>query len=146
MAKAIPRLYLTNYDKVITALSEEAQAKALKAIGSVRLDDVAAAREAIIAIMQPICSAYTDAAAATAAKFYEICRAYVIGGEYEAFAESGREPGATEGAVRALMQIVVDGKPSDQLYTALAERIDYEIKRAANDCVIRNGDADPWKG
>lgn len=146
MPKAIPRLYLVNYDKVLTRLSEEAQVKALKAIRRIPLDDVAAARDAIIAVMQPICAAYTDAAAATAAKFYEICRAYVLGGEYDAFAESGREPGATEGAVRALMQIVVDGKPAEQLYTALAERVDYEIKRAANDCVMRNGDADPWRG
>ena len=110
----------------------------------IRLDDVAAAREAILAVMQPICAAYAQSAANVAARFYEICRADALGGEYEATTEPNRDPAATEGAVRAFMQYIVDGKPPEMLYRALADRLDYEIKRAAAECIYENGENDPF--
>lgn len=146
MAKSIPRRWVDNYSDVLDALSAKAQREVREAVAKVDLTDIAVARDAIIAIMEPLCAAYTDSAAAVSARFYEICRNYCLGGEYEAYVASQRVPGATEGAVRALIQIIVDGKPAAEFYDALAERIDYEIKRAAGECTYYNGENDSYRG
>lgn len=144
MAKTVPRRWVDNYTEVLEVLSVKAQRELLAAIVRIDLADVSAARDAILAVMQPLCAAYANSAASTSARFYEICRNHCLGGEYQAYTEPNRNPDATEGAVRAFMQVIVDGKPAEQLYQLLADRMDYEIKRAAAECTYYNGENDPY--
>lgn len=142
----IPREYIDNFTKVINAASADAQSRLVKALEVVSVDDIAAARDEIIAIMDTILSPYTDNVAAIAAEFYDGLRAWAgVSDGFIAEAESNRNQEATDGAVRAFMQTQVDGKPFSVLQTLLAERVDYEIKRAANECVAYNCKRDPKK-
>ena len=141
----IPREYVDNFTKAINALSADVQAKLSDALSKVDLSDVAAARDAIIDIMELYLGPYTDMAAILAAEFYDGLREQAVGAKLGAYAESGREPVATEKAVRGIMQDVVDGKAVETVARKLLGRADYEIKRSAGECVYRNGKRDPLK-
>ena len=67
----IPREYVDNFTKAINALSADVQAKLSDALSKVDLSDVAAARDAIIDIMELYLGPYTDMAAILAAEFYD---------------------------------------------------------------------------
>lgn len=143
---AIPRTYIENFTKVINAMSADAQDKIAKALQGVSLEDVAYARDEIISIMDAILGPYTDNVAAVSAMFYDGLREwYGISDGFAADAVSMRDPAATDGAVRAFMETVVEGRPYDELYNLLFERADYEMKRAANECVAENCKRDPRK-
>lgn len=140
----IPRAYVDNFTRVINGISDDAQKKLAKALEGVVIDDIAAARNEIIAIMDTLLAPYTDNVAAVAATFYDGLRAYFgIDDGFMAESESMREPAATAGAVRAFMQTQVDGKPFETLENLLTERVDYECKRAANECIAYNAKNDP---
>lgn len=140
----IPRAYVDNFTRVINGISDDAQKKLAKALEGVVIDDIAAARNEIIAIMDTLLAPYTDNVAAVAATFYDGLRAYFgIDDGFIAESESMREPAATAGAVRAFMQTQVDGEPFGVLENLLTERVDYECKRAANECIAYNAKNDP---
>lgn len=141
----IPREYIDNFTKAINKLSADLQAKLSDALARVDLTDVSAARDAIIDIMELYLGPYTDMAAILAAEFYDGLREQAVGAKLGAYAESGREPVATEKAVRGIMQDVVDGKAVETVTSNLLGRADYEIKRSAGECVYRNGKRDPIK-
>jgi hypothetical protein len=108
--------------------------------------DVASIREAVIAIMQPACGASSTLAAMIAADFYDGLRArFGIADGFMAEVDAQREPEATEGAVRAFTQDLVDGKPVEQFVGKCADRIDYETRLAANECIEFNAKNDPKK-
>lgn len=143
---AIPREYLDNFTNVINGVSRDAQSRLVKALSGFEVEDIAVARDEIIAIMDTILGPYTDNIAAIAAEFYDgLRRWYGIADNYTAQAESLRDPAATDGAVRAFMETQVKGEPFEALETLLTERVDYEIKRAANECVAYNCKRDPKK-
>lgn len=141
----IPRSYIENYSKALNVVSERARAQLVDALS--RIDygaDVADIRNAVIAIMQPACGASSTMAARLAAEFYDGLRAcFGIDDGFEAEVDSRRVPEATEGAVRAFAQDLVDGKPVEQFIGKCAVRIDYETRRAANECVAYNAGNDP---
>ena len=142
----IPRRYVDNFTRTINGISEDAQKRLANALAKVTIDDIATARNEIIAIMDALLSPYTDNVAAVAAVFYDGLRAQAgIDDGYEAEAESMRDPEATAGAVRAFMETQVKGQPFDTLEKLLLERADYEIKRAANESVAYNAQRDPKK-
>ena len=58
---------------------------------------------------------------------------------------SGFEPGALDGAVRAFVQDIVDGKPTEQFNRKVLDRIDRDIRRAPNMAVAENVRRDPLK-
>lgn len=145
MMATIPREYIDNFTVVINAVSADAQSRLVKALEKVSMDDIAAARDEIIAIMDTILGPYTDNVAAIAAEFYDGLRAWSGLSGYRAEAVSNRDPAATGGAVRAFMETQVEGKPFVELQNLLIERVDYEIKRAANECVAENCKRDPAK-
>ena len=141
---AIPRAYVDRFTKLVNITSDDAQKKLARALSKVEVTDIAAARDEIIAIMDTILGPYTDNVAAIAATFYDGLREwYGIDDGFEAEAISNRDPAATEGAVRAFMETQVEGKPFEELQTLLMERSDYEVKRAANECVAANCKRDP---
>lgn len=141
----IPRKYIDSYTEALNKLSDDAQAKLASALSQVDMSDVAAAREAILEIMETLLGPYTDMAAVLAAEFYDGVRTLETGAALGALAESGREPIATEKAVRGIMQTIVTGGSAETVIGKLKGRVDYELKRAATECVYRNGERDPKK-
>lgn len=142
----IPREYIDNFTRVINLASADAQSRLVKALESVSVDDIAVARNEIIAIMDTLLGPYTDNVAAISAEFFDGLRAwYGISDGFTAEAISNRDPEATAGAVRAFMETQVEGEPFAALQKLLTERVDYEMKRASNECIASNCKRDPKK-
>lgn len=144
--KVIPRRVIDKYSEALDALSRQAQEQAAPAIARVNLANLDTARTALIDLMNAVCATYTDAAAATAARFYEICRRFCIGGDFEAVTDSQRDPDGTRIAVLGIVNAYERNGSAQSLVTQLLERIDYEIKRAAADGTFANMEIDPYKG
>ena len=143
----IPRSYIENYSDALNVVSDKARAALVDALSQIDYSaDVAEVRNAVIAIMQPACGASSTLAARLAAEFYDGLRArFGIDDGFMAEVDSLREPDATDGAVRAFAQDLVDGKPVEQFIGKCAGRIDYETRRAANMCMAYNVKRDPRK-
>lgn len=141
----VPRKYIDELTKAINDLSADERKRLGDALEKVDLTDVAIARDAITNIMETFCGAYTDMAAVLGAEFYDGIRELELGEKIGAVAESGRNPEATAGAVRALIQDVVDGKPREVFIGKLLDRADKEIRRASNVCIARNAKLDKKK-
>ena len=140
----IPRAYVENFTLVVNRMSEDAQEKLVKALEGFEVGDIATARNEIIAIMYTLLGPYTDNVAAISAQFYDGLREWFgISDGFMAESVSMRDPGATDGAVRAFMETQVDGKPFEELEKLLVERVDYEMKRASNECIAHNAKRDP---
>ena len=143
----IPRSYIENYSNALNVVSEQARKKLADALSAIDYTaDVATIRNAVIAVMQPACGAATQVAARLAAEFYDGLRDWFgVMDDFEAEPESLREPAATSGAVRAFVQDLVDGRPLHDFVGKCVDRIDYETRRAANECVAYNAKKDPKK-
>lgn len=140
----IPRRYIDNYVDALASVSDESRKKLKAALDGINWEqDVATVRNQIIEVMDVYCGGSTDMAAVLAAEFYDGLRERVTGKQLGAFAESGRDPAATNGAVRAFVQDLVDGKGSQPVIEKCLERLDYETKRAAASCVTKNAMRDP---
>lgn len=139
------REFIDNFTRGINAISEDARDRLASALE--RIDwtqDVAAVREATIAIMQACCAEATDTVAMLAAEFYDGLREIELGERMGALAASGRDPAATEGAVRAFAQDLVDGR-QDAFVARCLDRVDYECKVAATQTCLGNARADRRK-
>lgn len=143
----IPRSYIENYSKALNAVSSKARNSLIEALSKVDFsEDIADIRNKVIAIMQPACGASTTLAARLAAEFYDGLRArFGIDDGFTAEVVSKRIPEATDGAVRAFVQEIVDNKPIGSFINLCGERIDYETRKAANECVAANAERDPKK-
>ena len=138
----IPRSYVENFTDSINAISEHSRQALEAALESIDLTgDVAEVRRQVVDIMQGICGTSTDATAQLAAQFYDGLRYYELGDTMGASADSGRDAKATEGAVRAFAQKLVDGK-TDAFINLLRDRIDYEVKVAAAQTCLNNAKRD----
>ncbi len=129
----------------VNAISSDARSKVSKVLASVDWSDVSAARSAVSSAMMDVCGSYADVAAQAAAEFYDAVRDMCAGEPLGALALPGYDPDATDGAVRALAQLVVDGKGPPAFNRAALERVDYEVKRAAGNSVANNASRDPLK-
>lgn len=140
----IPRSYIENYSNTLNLVSEQAREKLVDALSMVDYTaDVADVRNTVIRIMQPACGAASSLSAKIAAEFYDGLRTqFGISDDFKAEADSMREPEATEGAVRAFVQDIVEDKPVEQFIGKCADRIDYETRKAANMCVEKNAKKD----
>lgn len=144
MAATIPSSYIENYSRSLNGIND--RAKAALAAALARIDytrPVDEVREAVNAVMQAACGASTDVTATLAARFYEGLRERMGGGQYTAIADSMRKPEATEGAVAAFVQVLVDGGEPDELIRKCVGRLDYENRRAAKACMANNAERDP---
>lgn len=143
----IPRKYIENYSNTLNVVSEQARRKLADALSQIDYtQDVATIRNAVIAVMQPACGASTQVAARLAADFYDGLRErFGVMDDFEAEPQSLRIPDATDGAVRAFAQDLVEGKPLGDFVGKCVDRIDYETRRAANECVAYNAKKDPKK-
>ena len=149
MTVEIPSSLLDELTREVNALSEAAQRQASIAIGQVIAEwdgeDVADLRTAAFAVIDALLSTYTDLSAARAAEFYDASReAQTVRRKYRAVVDSRRDPKATEGAIRAIVQFAADGDVERFRREAL-DRVDTEMRRAANQCVAYNAGRDPAK-
>lgn len=141
----LPRAVIDSYTASLNGLSAAGRRILAARLAAVRYESIADLREQVLEAMEPLCAASSDAAAAMAAQFYDSAREYETGEPLGAQAISRRSPEATEGAVRALIQMVVDGKPFEQFLAQLSDRLDFEVKRASGECVKANAARDPLK-
>ena len=141
----IPRSSLDRLTEELNALSGAGRQMVENALANAEWADVAELRAVMAEVMELVCGEMTDLAAARAAEFYDDVREASTGRRLGALAESGREPEATEGAVRALVQSVVETGAVERLSRELGDRVDYEVKRAAGECILGNGRRDPLK-
>lgn len=141
----IPRRLIENYTQGINGISKASRAALKAALESIDFSQpVYVIRDLVIEIMQSICGASTDAAAALSAEFYDGLREMEIGQRMGAVAASGREPKATEGAVRAFAEHLVNGNKR-AFVTSLLGRVDYETKVAAAQTCLNNAKRDRQK-
>lgn len=142
---------------VINAISSELQPKVKGAVdeiarryanekGTIAPDLVAAFRADVVAAMDILCSGAADLAAVHASELYDKVReAAVSDSSYRAVADSFRVPAKTEGAIRAFVESVVKTGRADAFSSACASRLDYEMRRAAAECMAGNARRDPLK-
>lgn len=144
----IPRSYLESYSKALNVVSDRARASLVNALAAIDYTaDVATVRNAVIAVMQPACGASSTVSARLAAEFYNGLRArFGIDDGFVATVDSGRLPDATDGAVRAFADKLTGEEPDVNAFQKLCvERIDYETRKAANECIAANAKRDPKK-
>ena len=143
----IPRSYIEGYSNALNQISSRARESLSSALMQIDYDmPIADIRNAVITVMQAACGASSTMSARLAADFYDGLRAsFGIADEYKAVPDSQRVPEATSGAVRAFVQDLVDNKPLEQFVGKCTDRIDYETRKAANECVASNAKNDPKK-
>lgn len=147
----IPRSLLDSLSNAVNLLSDAAQAQASAAIGRL-LDawdgeDVSALRTACIEVLSPLCAEFADLTAALGAEFYDEVRGMSgAKGTFKARVESGFDPDAYEGGVRAMMDVLVkDRAATDRFEREMLDRVDEECRRGANRCVAKNARRDKLK-
>lgn len=146
----IPRSLLDELSEEVNAISGAAQAQATIALNNLFAEwdgsDYDALRTAAIAILETILGTYTDLSAARAAESYDAMRAaQAVGGSYAAIADSRRRPGATQGALYAITKTLEQTQSADRFRAEVLDRVDTEVRRAANQCVAYNARRDPKK-
>ena len=147
MATEIPRRVLEYVSQEVNALSADAQARVLRVLESIEWtpENVAACRDLVVQALEAVMPTYTDAAAQAGADLYDAVRESAVGEAMGARAISGYEPDATDGAVRAFVQDIVNGKPVEAFNAKVLDRVDRDIRRAENVSVAENAARDPLK-
>jgi len=142
----IPRSWILRYSRSLRGVSNQARATLAEALQQVDWNqDVATIRSHVVAIMQACCGASSTMAARLAADFYDGLRIeFGIDDEFSAVVDPKRDPMATEGAVRAFAEDLVEGK-QDSFVSKCLDRIESEVLTAANRCVRENVRRDPKK-
>ena len=143
----IPRAALDYLSGQVNRISADACARVLAVLARIEWtpDNIAQGRELVMQALRSVLPAYTSMAAQASADFYDSARMLCVGEAMGASAVSGYDAAATEGAVRAFVQKMVDGKPKETFDNLVLSRVDYEMRRAANYCIVANGQRDPLK-
>lgn len=135
----LTRRAIDEYTRGVNAASRSAIDVLLPQLESLDWDaPVAELRDAIVALMQTCCESAATNAATVAAEFYDAARESELGRSLGAVPESRYNPNATEGAVRAFVQGLVDGKGPRFVMRRCRERVDYEAKKAAANAIRAN--------
>lgn len=138
MAATIPRAALDYVTEQINRLSADAKARVMRVLERIDWSDVATARALVVQALQMELASSTALAAQASADFYDASRELAVGAPLGARAYSGYDPDATEGAVRAFTQRIVDGKPVEVFNRLVLARVDWEMKRAAGYSMTEN--------
>lgn len=133
---------LLAYDQLEKALTAKTQQQVKAALMQVDWTDIAHAREQIIAILDKFVGASAEVAGVIASEFYDEIAIAATGRPMGAHAYNSYNPNATEGAVRSMIQDVVEGKSKDKFYDKLLNRVDCDIHKSMTDCMIQNGNHD----
>jgi hypothetical protein len=141
----LPRSVVDNYTAGINGISEQARAALSDAFERIDFgSDVATVRTQVVEVMQAICGASVDVVSVLSAEFYDEVRLLELGQRLGADPTPRRDPRATEGAIRAFAERLVDGD-EDEFMRLCLERVDYETKVAAANTCINNAKRDPRK-
>lgn len=126
----LPRDIVDTLTFKLNTLSDASKQAIADRISTIQFENIADLRNKLIAILESFFANATDIAALYATQMYEDAREYALGSRLDAIGESGRNPEATEGAIRAFVgQLETGGM--ERITKLLQDRIDYEIKRAA---------------
>lgn len=108
----IPRRYVDAYGESLDELSGKAQARLREALGKIDYTaDIADIRNAAIEAVQQACAMSTTVAARMSADFYDGLRSMSgIDDGFEAEVDGGCDKEGSERAVRAYIQLIVDGR------------------------------------
>lgn len=144
--REVPRSYLDNYTKAINEVSARGQEYLSGQLKSIDYDrPIADVRQDLIGLMDAVCGGSSQMAAMESAIFYDGLRERVLGSQMGAFAQDMRQPIATEKALKAFIQKLVDGE-YDEFEALCLERLDWEVKAAAGRCTQYNAERDPYGG
>lgn len=141
----IPRRAIDEYTRGVNAASRSAAELLLSELDGIDWDmPIGDLRDLLVEIMQACCESASNVSAVVAAEFYDAAREHAIGSGIGATAEAGYSPRGVEGAVRAFVQDVVDGRPDapERIARRCVERVDYEAKRAAASSIKANARRD----
>lgn len=145
----VPRSVIDGYDETvkisIVAIQNELKASLSLIDYSAPIEQV---RAEVVALMDAYCGAASDVGARLSSEFYSGLRQMVTGKDGVLSLQSGRNPQATERAVRAFVQKLVDADEDDPVGAfedLLLERVELEAKRAMAYNTIENARRDPDK-
>lgn len=144
----IQRAWIEAYSQSLNEASGRGADVLSEALENVGWDmGVELVRDQLIGVMETCCGATTEVTARLAADFYDGLRERcgVPRDGFEAVIDPCRDPKATEGAVRAFVQDLVDERPAESVASKCLDRLDREARLAANLCVERNARRDPRK-
>lgn len=140
----IPRAALDYLTKEINGISADAKAKVLRVLEKLDWNDVPACRDAVVSAVNAVLDAYSLAAGQASADFFDASREIAVGSRLGAAVATGRDPDATEGAIRAFVEKVLKGD-IDSFNSAVISRVGYELKRSAGQTMMENAARDPLK-
>lgn len=141
----IPRSVLDECTAKLNAISTAAQGLVMNALSNAEWATVTELREIMCEVMEQICMTVADDAAVVASDMYDDIREISTGKRLGTLPADTYDGEATKGAVRALIQSVVETGAVERFGRGLSERVDYEIKKAAGDAVINQAKRDPLK-
>lgn len=140
----IPRAALDFLTKEINGISADAKAKVMRVLDRLDWNDVPACRDAVVSAVNAVLDAYSLAAGQASADFFDASREIAVGSRLGAAVATGRDPDATEGAIRAFVEKVLKGD-IDSFNSAVISRVGYELKRSAGQTMMENAARDPLK-
>lgn len=140
----IPRAALDYLTKEINGISADAKAKVMRVLEKLDWNDVPACRDAVVSAVNAVLDAYSLAAGQASADFFDASREIAVGSRLGAAVATGRDPDATEGAIRAFVDKVLKGD-IDSFNSAVLSRVGYELKRSAGQTMMENAARDPLK-
>lgn len=134
----INRRLVDNYVAMIETLGARAKAALAEVLAEIDYGDPSIAIPLIKAAMVEICGKTAEAAAQLSATLYEALYGAMVGESLVVGLWEGYAAGATDEAVAAIVQKLVDGEAS-AMESALFDRIAWEAKRAAGDSMMSYG-------
>lgn len=140
----IPRAALDYLTKEINGISADAKAKVLRVLKELDWNDIPACRDAVVSAVNAVLDTYSLAAGQASADFFDASREIAVGSHLGAAVATGRDPDATEGAIRAFVDKVLKGD-IDSFNSAVLSRVGYELKRSAGQTMMENAARDPLK-
>lgn len=141
----VPRRLIDNYTDTINAVSETNKAALVKVLQGIDYSgDMTKAIDEIVRLMERTCSMSANESARVAQEFYRVMSMVQTGNGFDALTYPAHIPIATEKAVRGIVQEGVNGD-IDGMINQLANRVDYEVKKAAGETVMQNARRDTRK-
>lgn len=140
----IPRAALDYLTEEINGISADAKAKVLRVLKELDWNDIPACRDAVVSAVNAVLDAYSLAAGQASADFFDASREIAVGSRLGAAVATGRDPDATEGAIRAFVDKVLKGD-IDSFNSAVLSRVGYELKRSAGQTMMENASRDPLR-
>lgn len=140
----IPRDVVDTLTYRLNVLSDATRRAIAERIALIEYSDIADLRVKLIEALEPFFVNATDIAAMFALEMYNDAREIAIGTRLNVPPVSGRNPEATQKAIRSFVGYLDTGG-IEEISKLLQDRIDYEIKKAAGQSVSIAGMKDPAK-